>query len=159
MTFGIEVIAFFNCWGHFPAIWLAESIFANNSRTRFFQDIQFSQNCKDNYGASFIPKILTHQWTKFCSKYKKPYFWGIFWHYLKSEFFFQKIRLRQFSTLRHPNFMQTFRTILWAVFKKNGYWPTDWLTDWLTDLLTDWQTDWQTDRKGYKYISMEIILR
>jgi len=120
-------------WRNFPAIWLAESIFSNNSRTRFFPDMGFSQNSKKDYSASFKTKKLTHQWTKFRSKSKKLYFGGIFGHYPQNEVFFKKSRSVSFLHLRHPNFMQSFRKILRVVMEKNGYWPTDWLTDLLTD--------------------------
>ena len=57
-----------------PAIWLAESNFAFNSRTRFFPDMRFQQNHKGHCGAWFKPKKSAQQ-TFFCfAKCKKPIF-------------------------------------------------------------------------------------
>ena len=43
-----EILKFKN-----PAIWFVESILAYHLRSRFFADIQFSQNHEANYEASF----------------------------------------------------------------------------------------------------------
>ena len=43
---------------------MTKSIFAYNSSTKFFQDMQFLQNHKGNYGASYETNKSTHQWTK-----------------------------------------------------------------------------------------------
>ena len=99
-----------------PAIWLAESIFENNLRTRFFPDMGFSQKVDNNYGASFKTKKSRHQWTNFSVKSKKHHFWGIFGHYPQNEIFFKKFGFVSFLHLRHLNFMQSFKKILWAVF-------------------------------------------
>ena len=76
-------------------IWLANSIFAFNSRTRFFLDIRFYQNHKGHYGAWFKPKKSTYQWTIFLCKIQRTLFWGVFWGIVQN-FFSPKIRLRQF---------------------------------------------------------------
>ena len=115
------------------------NILGHNLRMRFFPSMRFSQNFKYTYCASFKPKKNTHQWTKFFVKLKKPHFWGIFGHYPQNEFFFKKSGFVSFLHLRHPNFMQSFRKILWAVLEEKMLLTdllTGWLTDWLTDLLT-----------------------
>ena len=111
-----------------PAIWLAKSIFEHNLRTRFFPDMGFSQKVDNNYGASFTSKKSTHQWTKFFAKSKKHHFWGIFGHYPQNEIFFKKSGSVTFLPLIFPNFMQSFRKLLWVVLQKNDNWLTDWHT-------------------------------
>ena len=72
-----------------PAIWLAESIFALNSRTRFFADRQFQQNHKSSYDAWFEPKKSTHQWTIFLLNKKNPIL-GVFLDIIPKMRFFTK---------------------------------------------------------------------
>ena len=93
---------------------MAESIFAFNLRTRFLPDIWFQQNHKGHYGAWFKPKKSTHQWTKALSP---------------KWVFSQKCSSVNFLPLRHPNFMRSFRKILWAILEKMCL-PTDILTYW-----------------------------
>ena len=81
-------------------IWLAESIFACNSRTWFFLDMQSSQNYKDNYGALFKPKKSTYQWTKFFVKSKNLYF-GIFLDIIPKMRFSPKNTASSILPLRH----------------------------------------------------------
>ena len=70
---------------------MAKRIFAFNSRTRFFPDMQFSQNHKGRYNTWFKPKKSTHQWTFFFfAKSKKAYYWGILGQYPQNEIFPQK---------------------------------------------------------------------
>ena len=116
-----------------PAIWLAESIFEHNLRTRFFPDMRFSQKVDNNYGASFKTKKSTHQWTKFFAKSKKHHFWGIFGHYTQNEIFFKKFGFVTFSLLRYPNFMQSFEKSYEQFLRKL---VTDWQTDWLTVVIS-----------------------
>ena len=121
-----EILKFKN-----PASWLAESIFAFNSRTRYFPDMQFSQNQKDHYSAWFQLKKSAHQWTIFFflfAKSKKPYFGGVFGHYPQNETFSQKSGSARFLPLRHPNFMRSFRNM--SRFGGNAF------TYWYTDVLT-----------------------
>ena len=107
-----------------PAIWLAESIFALNSRTRFFTDRQFQQNHKGSYDAWFEPKKSTHQWTIFLLNKKKPILVVFLDIIPKMRFFYQKSSSVSFLPLRHPNFMRSFRKILWAILEKTHL-PTD----------------------------------
>ena len=110
-----------------PAIWLPESNFAFNSRTRFFPDMRFQQNHKGHCGAWFKSKKSTQQ-TLFCfAKCKKPYFCGVFGYYPQNEIFSQKSGSVSFWLLRHPNFLSSFRKVLWAVLDKTCL-PTDILT-------------------------------
>ena len=81
-------------------LWLAESIFAYNPRTWFFQDIQFSQNQKGNYGALFKPNGSTRQWIKFLCKIQKALLWGDFLGINSKMRFFKEILLHQFITLK-----------------------------------------------------------
>ena len=107
-----EILMFKN-----PAIWLAKNIFALNLRTRFFPDMRFYQNHKGHYGAWFKPKKSTYQWTTSFVKSKKPYFGGVLGHYRQSEIFSQKSGCASFLPLRQPNFMRSFRKILWGILK------------------------------------------
>ena len=106
-------------------IWLANSIFAFNSRTRFFLDIRFYQNHKSHYGAWFKPKKSTYQWTIFLCKSKKLYFWGCF-EALSQKIFPKNSTPSVSLPLRHPNFMRSFRQFL-RRFGENvfTYWRTD----------------------------------
>ena len=123
-----EILKFKN-----TAIWLAEGIFAFYLKTRFFQTCCF-QNHKVHYGAWFKFRKFTHQWTIFL-KYPKTPIFRVFWGIVpKIRFFSQKFGSVSFSTLRHPNFMRSFRKALWAVLEKTRL-PTDILTYWL---LTYW---------------------
>ena len=64
----------------------------------------------------------------FFVKSKKTYLWRRpFGHYLKNEIFSQKSVSVSFLSLRHPNFMKSFRKILRAVLEKTRL-PTDILT-------------------------------
>ena len=70
---GFLIILFYGySWFKNPAIWLAESILAHISGTRFFQNMGFVQQCK-----------------KFSNKFKKLYFWPIF-PIFGSKIFFSK---------------------------------------------------------------------
>ena len=60
---------------------------------------------------------------------KKCYFWGVFGHYPQNEIFSQRSGSTSFLPLRHPNFMRSFRKILWTVLEKMCL-PTDILTYW-----------------------------
>ena len=105
-----EILKFKN-----PAIWLAE-------------------NHKRHYCVWFKPKNL-HINGLFCCKIQKTLFWGCRWALFSKWDFFQKIQLCQFFNLkRHPNFMKSFRKILWSVLEKTHL-PTDIMTYWHTGLL------------------------
>ena len=106
-----------------------KSIFAFNLRNRFFPDMLFLQNHKGHYGAWFKPKKFTHQWTIFLENSKKPYFGGVLGHSPKNKIFSKKSHSISFLPLRHPNFMRSFRKILWAVLGKTCL-PADILTYW-----------------------------
>ena len=60
---------------------------------------------------------------------KKNYFCDIFRHYTQNENFSQKSASFSFLPLRHPNFMRSFRKILWTVLEKTPL-PTDTLIYW-----------------------------
>ena len=128
---------FFRCFSlQNPVIKLAKSIFAYNSRTQFFPDIQFSQNHKDNYSALFKPKKSTHQWISFNKIFiinwnpKKPYFGVILGPYPQNVIFSKKSSFVNFLPLRHPNFIRIFRKISSPVLGEKG------VADLLADLLT-----------------------
>ena len=114
------------------AIWLAELIFAFNSRNRFFPDMQFWQNHKA-YGAWFRPKKATHQLTIFFFFFfqnSRNLSWGVLGNYPQNKTFSKKSSSVSFLLLRHPNFMRSFRKILWAMLEK---------TRLLTDILKYWE--------------------
>ena len=111
------------------AVWLANSIFAFDSRTRFFP--RFQQNHKGYYGAWLKSTKSTPQMTIFFAKSKKPYFWDVFMYYPQNEIFSQKSGSVSFLPLRNPNlmksFMKSFRKILRVNLEKTRL-PTDILT-------------------------------
>ena len=118
------------------AIWLAESIFVFNSRTRLFPNIRFNK-------IIWVIRVIqiqksTNQWHIFFAKYKKQ-FWGYFWALSTKWDFPQKSGSFSFLALRHLNFIKSFRKILWAVLEKTRL-PTD------HGLLTYWHTDWWNHR-------------
>ena len=75
-----------------PAISLAESIFAFNSRTRFSQTRGLNRIIKVMMVHNIKPKNLHINGLFLFTKSKKTYFGGVFRHY----------PLRQFSTLKAP---------------------------------------------------------
>ena len=58
---------------------------------------------------------------------KKPYFWGVLGHFAQNEIVPQKSGSISFLPLRPPNFMRSFRKIVWAVLEKTSL-PSDILT-------------------------------
>lgn len=58
---------------------------------------------------------------------KKPYFWGVLGHFAQNEIVPQKSGSISFLPLRPPNFMGSFRKIVWAVLEKTSL-PSDILT-------------------------------
>ena len=91
------------------------------------QEADFSQTYSFNRIIKVIvvhdlnPKTLTFNGLFFC-KTQKTYFWGVFGQYPKN-------LAVNFLPLRHPNFMRSFRKILWAILEKTRL-PTDVLTYW-----------------------------
>ena len=65
----------------------------------------------------------------FFAKLKKSYFWVFLGIIPKMNFFFQKSGCVSFLRLKQPNFMRSFREILWAVLEKTRL-PTDILIYW-----------------------------
>ena len=63
----------------------------------------------------------------FVAKSKKPYFGGVVGHYSQNEIFSKKYSCQFFNLKRHPNFMKSFRKILWSVLEKTHL-PTDIMT-------------------------------
>ena len=57
----------------------------------------------------------------FFVKSTKPYFLRYFWALSPNWDFSSKIQLYQFLPLRHPNFMRSFKKILWAALEKKVY--------------------------------------
>ena len=51
---------------------------------------------------------------------KKPYFWGVLGHFAQNEIVPQKSGSISFLPLRPPNFMRSFRKIVWAVLEKTS---------------------------------------
>ena len=94
-----------------PEIWLAKSILAFNSRTRFFPDMLWFKPIKFTYQQIFFLKFLR-------GKKKKKRFWGVLGNYLQNEIFFQKSGSVSFLSLMQPNFMRSFRKFLLAVWEK-----------------------------------------
>ena len=82
----------YNRWKN-PAIWLAESIFAQNSRTRFFLDLWFEA------------KKSTHQWTRFLSNLQKVHSWAIFRPFCPNEIFREKSGSVTFERLWTHNYI------------------------------------------------------
>ena len=119
-----EILKFKN-----PAIWLAESIFVFNLRTRFLLAMLSQQNHKGHHGAWFKPKISTHQWNIFLQNPKISIFMVFLSIISKNEIFFKKFGSVSFLPLRQPNFMRSFRKILCVVLEKTPL-PTDILTYW-----------------------------
>ena len=77
---------------------------------------------------NLTPKNLHINGLFFC-KIKKIPFLGVFGHYPQNEIFFQKSDYVSFLRLKQPNFMRSFRQILWAVLEKMSL-PTDVLIYW-----------------------------
>ena len=103
------------------AIWLAERIFVYNLRKRFFQNMQFLQNHKGNYGASCKPKNSTSMEQFFC-RIQKACFKDISGFFAKNNIF------SWLSHLKKPN--------IYMKFHKNSiscFWEKVVLTTWLTD--------------------------
>ena len=97
------------------------------------QETDFSQTWSCN---RITKVIMLHNLTQkiytsmdyFLAKSKNPYFWGVFGHYPQNEIFSQKSGSVSFLLLKHPNFMRSFRKILWAVWRKHVYLLTYWHT-------------------------------
>ena len=106
------------------AIWLAERIFVYNLRKRFFQNMQFLQNHKGNYGASCKPKNSTSM-EQFFLPNPKSLLLKIFLVFLPKIISFLDCLI-----LRNQTFIWNFIKTLSAVFEKKWYWLPDWLTDW-----------------------------
>ena len=91
-------------WSKNTGIWLAESIFCHNWRTRFPLDMEFLQYHKEHCYALFLALKRTYQWIKYLAKAKKNLFLRNFWAFLSQNEnfwnFFWKIRLCQFLTLK-----------------------------------------------------------
>ena len=51
---------------------IGQEHFCLNSSTKFSQNMQFLQNHKGNYGASYETNKSTHQWTKIFANSKNP---------------------------------------------------------------------------------------
>ena len=117
-----------------PTIWLAKGIFAFNSKHRFFPDMRFKQNRKGHYGAWFKPKknLYINDFFFCCCKVQKTLFWVFWGHYSQNEIFSQKSDPVNFLPLRQPNFLWSFRKILYAVLGKTCL-PADMLTYWHND--------------------------
>ena len=66
----------------------------------------------------------------FFAKSKKPFFGGVFGDYPQNEIFSQTFDSVSFLPLRRPNFVRSFREILWSILKnKRVYVLTYWHTD------------------------------
>ena len=70
-----------------PAIWLAQSIFTYNLRTRFFQGMLFPQNRKGNYGAPCKPRKKQIKGLHVLPTPKNPIL-GYFWVFFHKMWFF-----------------------------------------------------------------------
>ena len=113
-----EILKFKN-----PAIWLVERIFALNLRTRFFPDMLI----KIIMVHDLNPKNLRINGLICFLQNPENLFLECFWALFPKWDFSQKFCSVSFLLLGYPNFMRSFRKILWAVLEKTRL-PTDILT-------------------------------
>ena len=101
----------------------------------FSQSYSFNRIIKVIMVHDLNPKNLHINVQIFFYKIPKTYFQGIFGHYpQKIEIFSPKSSSISFSPIRHPNFMTSFRKILWAILEKTCL-PIDIMTYWHGEIL------------------------
>ena len=118
-----------------PAIWLVESFLANNLRTRFFPDMQFSQNDIANYGASVkAQKVMLLSLNGKCCAFGPNL--SCLPNYLDNKFNFLKSNFVIFSYIRQNILLQKIKKTHCVHPEKNAS-----QMDGQTGKLTDEQ-DW-----------------
>ena len=134
-----------NMWGRWGRwgctlcheIWLVESALAYNLRTRFFAEMQFWQNDKANYGASFKGWKVMSPLLKcqiFCFRSKFVFFTEL----LRQQIQFSKIWICHFLYIWQNILIQKIKKIHWADPEKNA-------------LQTGRQADRWTDKQDWFY--------